>query len=152
MPDCLFCRIVAGEVPADRVAETDGALAFRDINPQAPTHVLVIPKEHFDNAAHLSRHDADLLAEVFTLAAQVAEDEGVAEAGYRLPAKTGGAPRPALPPPPRSPPRRPARPPPARSRSRRSFDGLAPRLTGCRIEPGDGDQVERDPSHHAHRR
>ena len=91
MPECLFCRIVAGEVPADRVAETDGALAFRDINPQAPTHVLVIPKAHFDNAAQLSRHDAELLAEVFRLAAQVAEDEGVAETGYRLLTNTGDA-------------------------------------------------------------
>src|SRR3954470_21128680 len=91
MPDCLFCRIVAGEVPADRVAETDGALAFRDINPQAPTHVLVIPKAHFDNAAHLSHSDAELLAEVFRLAAQVAAEEGVADAGYRLVTNTGAA-------------------------------------------------------------
>src|SRR3954447_5762044 len=91
MPDCLFCRIVAGEAPADRVAETDGALAFRDINAQAPTHVLVIPKEHFDNAAHLSHEDADLLAEVFRLAAHVAAPEGVADEGYRLVTNAGTA-------------------------------------------------------------
>lgn len=91
MADCLFCGIVAGEVPGDVVAETEGALAFRDINPQAPTHVLVVPKEHFDNAAHLSHADADLLAEVFRLAAQVAEREGVADAGYRLVTNTGAA-------------------------------------------------------------
>jgi histidine triad (HIT) family protein len=89
--DCLFCRIVAGEVPADVVAETDGALAFRDINPQAPTHVLVIPRDHFDNAAALSHADADLLAEVFRLAAQVAEQEGVVDTGYRLVTNTGEA-------------------------------------------------------------
>jgi histidine triad (HIT) family protein len=89
MADCLFCRIVAGEVPADVVEETDRALAFRDINPQAPTHVLVVPKQHFDNAAHLSHEDAELLAEVFRLAAAVAAAEGVAESGYRLVANTG---------------------------------------------------------------
>jgi len=91
MADCLFCRIAAGEIPADVVASTDGALAFRDINAQAPTHVLVIPKEHFDNAAHLSHEDADLLAEVFRLAAQVAAQEGVADEGYRLVTNTGTA-------------------------------------------------------------
>lgn len=89
MADCLFCSIVAGDVPADVVARSDRALAFRDINPQAPAHVLVIPLEHFDNAAHLARRDADLLAEVFQLAAQVAEQEGVADSGYRLVANTG---------------------------------------------------------------
>jgi histidine triad (HIT) family protein len=89
MSDCLFCRIVAGEVHGDIVAETAGALAFRDINPQAPTHVLVVPKQHFDNAAHLSHSDADLLAEVFRLSAQVAADEGIADEGYRLVTNTG---------------------------------------------------------------
>ncbi|HET7529860.1 MAG TPA: histidine triad nucleotide-binding protein [Mycobacteriales bacterium] len=91
MSDCLFCRIVAGEVPADVVAQTDAALAFRDINPQAPTHVLVVPKEHSDNAAALARQDGELLAEVFRLAASVAEDEGLADAGYRLVTNTGDA-------------------------------------------------------------
>ena len=91
MADCLFCRIVAGEVPADVVAESDRALAFRDINPQAPTHVLVIPRDHFDNAADLSHADADLLAEVFRLAAQVAGQEGVRDTGYRLVTNTGEA-------------------------------------------------------------
>jgi histidine triad (HIT) family protein len=89
MADCLFCRIVAEEIPADVVASTDRALAFRDINPQAPTHVLVIPKEHFDNAAHLSHNDSELLAEVFQLAAQIAAQEGIADSGYRLVTNTG---------------------------------------------------------------
>jgi histidine triad (HIT) family protein len=91
MADCLFCRIVAGEVPADVVAESDRALAFRDINAQAPTHVLVVPRDHFDNAADLAHGDAELLAEVFRLAAGVAAQEGVADAGYRLVANTGTA-------------------------------------------------------------
>ena len=89
MADCLFCRIVAGEVPADIVAESARAVAFRDINPQAPTHVLVIPRQHFDNAAHLSRSDDALLADVFRLAADVADQEGVTDGGYRLVANTG---------------------------------------------------------------
>lgn len=91
MADCLFCKIVAGDVPADIVDQSGGALAFRDINPQAPTHVLVIPKAHYDNAAQLSEEDADLLADVFALAARVATTEGVADTGYRLVTNTGDA-------------------------------------------------------------
>ena len=91
MADCLFCRIVAGEIPADVVDQSEGALAFRDINAQAPTHVLVIPKAHFDNAAHLAGEDAELLTEVFQLAAKVAASEGIADSGYRLVANTGDA-------------------------------------------------------------
>jgi histidine triad (HIT) family protein len=85
----LFCKIVAGEIPADIVAEADTAIAFRDVNPQAPTHVLVIPREHLQNvAAVAAESDADV-AGLFRLAAEVAEAEGVAESGYRLVANTG---------------------------------------------------------------
>jgi histidine triad (HIT) family protein len=91
MADCLFCRIVAGEIPADVVRESADAFAFRDINPQAPTHVLVIPRRHYANAAEVAREDAGLLAEVFRLAADVAEAEGVDEPGYRLVTNTGDA-------------------------------------------------------------
>jgi len=87
--DCLFCAIVAGEIPATPVAETDRALAFRDINPQAPTHVLVIPKEHYPNAAALAAADSGLLGEVITLVHQVANDEGVGDSGYRIVFNTG---------------------------------------------------------------
>jgi histidine triad (HIT) family protein len=87
--DCLFCAIVAGEIPATPVAETDRALAFRDINPQAPTHVLVIPKEHYPNAAALAAADSGLLGEVITLIHQVANDEGVGDSGYRIVFNTG---------------------------------------------------------------
>jgi histidine triad (HIT) family protein len=85
----LFCAVVAGEIPATKVGETDRVLAFRDINPQAPTHVLVIPKEHHPNAAALAAADAGLLAEVVTEAHHVAEAEGVSEDGYRLVFNTG---------------------------------------------------------------
>jgi histidine triad (HIT) family protein len=84
-PDCLFCKIVAGDIPSTRVDESDGAYAFRDINPAMPTHVLVVPKRHVANAHELdpAEHAADLAA-VFALAKQVATDEGLAERGYRL--------------------------------------------------------------------
>jgi histidine triad (HIT) family protein len=87
--DCLFCRIVAGEVPADVVAETEHSLAFRDISPQAPTHALVIPRRHVPDAASLAAASPDELADVVTLAAAVAESDGLP--GYRLVANTGAA-------------------------------------------------------------
>jgi histidine triad (HIT) family protein len=87
--DCLFCKIVAGEIPAERVAESSRTLAFRDINPQAPTHVLVIPKDHYPDLASLASSDADLLAEVAVQARQVADAEGIAAGGYRVVFNTG---------------------------------------------------------------
>jgi histidine triad (HIT) family protein len=95
VPDCLFCRMVAGEVPAQVVHETDRVFAFRDINPQAPTHVLVIPKEHHANLGALAAADAGLLGEVVSAAGAVAAEEGLAggdgadEPGYRVVANTG---------------------------------------------------------------
>jgi histidine triad (HIT) family protein len=92
--DCLFCRMVAGEVPATVVADTDRVLAFRDIDPQAPTHVLVIPKDHHRNVAALAAADPQLLGEVVATAHAVAADEGLVrdggdEPGYRLVTNTG---------------------------------------------------------------
>ncbi len=89
MADCLFCAIVAGEIPATVVSETDRGLAFRDINPQAPTHVLVIPKDHYPHVATLAAADGGLLAEVISRAHQVAATEGVSETGYRVIFNTG---------------------------------------------------------------
>jgi histidine triad (HIT) family protein len=85
----LFCGIVAAEIPATRVFENDHVLAFRDINPQAPTHVLVIPKEHFPDVAALAAADAGLLGEVITAAGEVAAAEKVSEGGYRVVFNTG---------------------------------------------------------------
>jgi histidine triad (HIT) family protein len=85
----LFCSIVAGEIPATRVAETDRVLAFRDINPQAPTHVLVISKAHYPDVATLAAADAGLLGEVITEAHRVATAEGVSDSGYRVVFNTG---------------------------------------------------------------
>ncbi len=89
MADCLFCAIAAGEIPATRVAETDRVLAFRDINPQAPTHVLVISKAHYPDVATLAAADAGLLGEVITEAHRVATAEGVSDSGYRVVFNTG---------------------------------------------------------------
>ncbi|CCH75116.1 conserved hypothetical protein [Nostocoides australiense Ben110] len=85
--DCLFCKFIVRDIEPDVVAESELALAFRDINPQAPTHVLVIPKKHVATAAELGEHPGDLAA-VVALAAQVAQDEGLG-AGYRLVTNTG---------------------------------------------------------------
>lgn len=89
MADCLFCAIVAGDIPAERVRESTRTLAFRDINPQAPVHVLVIPKEHYPDLAALAGAGDGLLAEVAEQAHQVASAEGVAETGYRVVFNTG---------------------------------------------------------------
>ena len=89
MADCLFCAIVAGDIPAERVRESPRTLAFRDINPQAPVHVLVIPKEHYPDLAALAGAGDGLLAEVAEQAHLVASAEGVAETGYRVVFNTG---------------------------------------------------------------
>lgn len=85
---CLFCRIVAGEVPAERVFETDSVLAFRDIEPQAPVHLLVIPKAHHPTLSELAEAAPEVAAQVLTAARTVAQQEGIG-AGYRLVANNG---------------------------------------------------------------
>jgi histidine triad (HIT) family protein len=87
--ECLFCAIAAETIPATRVLATDRVVAFRDIDPQAPTHVLVIPKEHHADVASLAAADAGLLHEVITQAHHVAEAEGVSDEGYRVAFNTG---------------------------------------------------------------
>jgi histidine triad (HIT) family protein len=89
VPECLFCKIVTGDVPAERVAESAGTIAFRDINPQAPTHVLVIPKEHYPDVAALAAAQGGLLAEVAEQAHRVAQAEGIDGSGYRIVFNTG---------------------------------------------------------------
>lgn len=86
--DCLFCGIVAGTVPSTVVAETDRTLAFRDLNPGAPTHVLVVPKEHYANAVELAEADPAYAGELIAAAGAVARQEGLT-GGYRLVTNTG---------------------------------------------------------------
>ena len=86
---CLFCKIVAGEVPATVVHRTARTLAFRDINPQAATHVLVVPTDHHEDALALATDAPDLLAEVIAAGGEVAKTEGITESGYRFVFNTG---------------------------------------------------------------
>ncbi len=86
---CAFCRIVAGEDPARILHVSDNVVAFRDTNPQAPTHLLVVPKEHLTSLAEVEERHAAMLVELFQAAAQLARAEGVARTGWRLVANTG---------------------------------------------------------------
>ena len=91
MGDCPFCKIVSGDVPATIVRNGARTLAFRDINPQAPTHVLVIPKVHHPTVAAMASAEPELTAELLLEAAAVAADEGIADSGYRVVFNTGAA-------------------------------------------------------------
>lgn len=83
MTDCLFCKMVAGEIQPDVVFEDDQVLAFRDLHPQAPTHVLLIPRKHIATTNDIQPGDAELIGRLYLAAKQVAAAEGIAEAGYR---------------------------------------------------------------------
>ena len=87
--DCLFCKIINGDIPADIVAQTDNALAFRDINPQAKTHVLIIPKVHIQSTRELNDDNAHYLMDMAVMANNIAENEDIMESGYRWVINTG---------------------------------------------------------------
>ena len=87
--DCIFCRIVAGELPSDTLYQDDEVLAFRDIHPAAPTHVLIIPKRHIASLAELSEDETSIIGHMARVANQLARQEGVAEKGYRLIVSSG---------------------------------------------------------------
>jgi len=87
--DCLFCGIADGDIPSTQVHADELVVAFRDIAPKAPVHVLVIPREHVASAADIADDHAALLARMFTVAAEVARADGIAESGYRLVSNVG---------------------------------------------------------------
>ena len=87
--DCLFCRIAAMEIPADIVFEDDQVIAFRDISPKAPVHILLIPRVHITSAASLNDANGPMLGRMFAVAAQLARDEGIAKSGFRLTTNSG---------------------------------------------------------------
>ncbi|MGW1889044.1 histidine triad nucleotide-binding protein [Streptomyces sp. NPDC002004] len=87
--DCLFCKIVAGEVPATVVRESDTTVAFRDINPQAPTHVLIIPRVHYPDAASLAAAEPQIVADIMREAREVAIEDKIEDRGYRVVFNTG---------------------------------------------------------------
>ncbi len=82
--NCLFCKILAGDIPAEIVYESDSAIAFRDINPQAPTHVVIIPRKHIATINDIDPIDQQVVGSLFTAAREIAEQEGHADAGYRV--------------------------------------------------------------------
>ena len=88
-PDCLFCKIVAGQIPATKEFEDDLIVAIRDINPQAPTHLLLLPRAHVASAASLTRKDGELLGAIFDAAAKLARREEIATNGYRIVTNVG---------------------------------------------------------------
>ncbi len=87
--DCLFCKIVEGQIPANIVGRNDDALAFTDINPKAPTHILIIPIEHIDSVTDVRPEHANVLSEMFRLANDLANLQGVSQSGFRLVVNNG---------------------------------------------------------------
>lgn len=81
--DCLFCKIINGEIPSNKVYEDDRVFAFRDIAPQAPTHILIIPKQHIKSAAKIDESNSDVVAHIFEVAAKIAKQEGLDD-GFRI--------------------------------------------------------------------
>jgi histidine triad (HIT) family protein len=84
MADCIFCKIIQGEIPSTNVFRDEQVTAFRDLNPAAPTHILLVPNKHIDSINTLSHEDEQLIGHLFTTAGQLAAQEGIAEGGYRL--------------------------------------------------------------------
>ena len=88
MENCLFCKIIAGDIPSTKVYEDETVLAFRDIAPQAPTHILVIPKAHIGSVAEVTGENSAVVAHIFEVIAQIAKNEGLSE-GYRVVSNCG---------------------------------------------------------------
>ena len=84
MSDCLFCKIRDGEIPADLVFQNDEVLAFNDVNPQAPTHLLIIPKKHVSTVNDVNQEDEVMMGKLFSAAKQIAAEKGLSDDGYRL--------------------------------------------------------------------
>lgn len=89
MSDCIFCKIIKGEIPSTNVYQDEHVTAFRDINPAAPTHILIVPNKHIESVNFIITDDEPLIGKLFAVAKQLAEKEGVSESGYRLVVNTG---------------------------------------------------------------
>ena len=90
MDDCIFCKIIKEEIPSNKVYENEEILAFRDINPAAPVHVLVIPKKHISGLAEISKEDEAIIGKIYTIINEIAKKEGVFEKGFRVIVNCGG--------------------------------------------------------------
>ncbi len=88
-PNCLFCKIIMGEIPGETVYESDDVLGFADINPMAPIHVLFVPKQHLRSVSDIEASDKDWLTEIFEAAANYASEQGIAQDGFRIVANVG---------------------------------------------------------------
>ena len=84
MADCLFCKIIGGEIPSTKVYEDDAVYAFRDIEPQAPEHIIIVPKEHMTSANDITAENSAVIGRIFEAAAKIAKELGFAEKGYRV--------------------------------------------------------------------
>lgn len=89
MEDCIFCKIIRGEIPSEKVYETEEILAFKDIHPAAPIHILVVPKKHISMLTDLKEEDEALIGKIYTTINKIAEKEGFQEQGYRVIANCG---------------------------------------------------------------
>jgi histidine triad (HIT) family protein len=89
MTDCIFCKIISGDIPSTNVYRDEQVTAFRDINPAAPTHILIVPNKHIDSINMLINDDEPLMGHLFLVAKQLAAQEGIADEGYRLITNTG---------------------------------------------------------------
>lgn len=89
MSGCIFCKIIKGEIPSKKVYEDDKVLAFHDINPEAPVHVLVVPKEHIESVNGINESNADVVSHIFLTINKIVKDLGIAESGYRVITNTG---------------------------------------------------------------
>lgn len=89
MEDCVFCKIIKGEIPSTKVYEDEEILAFKDINPVTPVHILVIPKKHITSLNEIELEDQMLIGKIFTVIKKIAKDQGIAENGYRVIANCG---------------------------------------------------------------
>ena len=84
MEDCLFCKIIKGEIPSTKAYEDEDILAFNDINPAAPIHILVIPKKHIESLAHMQKEDEDIVGKIYGVINKIAEEKGFKDNGYRV--------------------------------------------------------------------
>jgi histidine triad (HIT) family protein len=89
MSDCIFCRIVSGEIPCSLVYQDDKVLAFKDINPLAPVHILIIPKQHIESAQVINKGNAQIVANIFEKIPDIAKEAGIADSGYRIISNVG---------------------------------------------------------------
>ena len=84
MSDCLFCKIIAGEIPSTKIYEDESVYAFKDINPLAPVHILIVPKNHISGASEITAENSAVISKIFEAAAKIAKEQGISDDGFRI--------------------------------------------------------------------